>query len=34
MLVEHAEIEGDPDGSRTAAALEENYATTLWNTAG
>ena len=31
MLVEHAGIEGDPDGHRTAAALEDAYATTLWN---
>jgi hypothetical protein len=31
MLAEHAGIEGDPDGSRTAVALEEAYATTLWN---
>jgi PPOX class probable FMN-dependent enzyme len=31
MLVEHVGLEGDPDGSRTAAALEQNYATTLWN---
>jgi hypothetical protein len=31
MLVDHARIEGDADGSRTAAALAENYATTLWN---
>lgn len=31
MLNEHAGIDGDPDGSRTAAVLEENYADTLWN---
>ena len=31
MLVAHAGIEGDPDGSRTAAALEDGYAKTLWN---
>jgi len=31
MLVRHADIPGDPDGTLTAAALEENYATTLWN---
>ncbi len=31
MLVEHAGITGDADGTRTAAALEEAYATTLWN---
>jgi PPOX class probable FMN-dependent enzyme len=31
MLAEHAGIEGDPDGSRTAVALEEAYATSLWN---
>ena len=32
MLNVHAGIDGDPDGTRTAAALEGNYATTLWNT--
>jgi len=31
MLARHADIPGDPDGTLTAAALEENYATTLWN---
>jgi len=31
MLVEHASIEGDPGGHRTAAALEDAYAKTLWN---
>jgi uncharacterized protein len=31
MLVEHAGIPGDADGTRTAAALEEAYAATLWN---
>ena len=31
MLVEHAAIDGDPGGHRTAAALEDAYATTLWN---
>jgi PPOX class probable FMN-dependent enzyme len=31
MLVEHAGIDGDPGGHRTAAALQDAYATTLWN---
>jgi hypothetical protein len=31
MLARHADIPSDPDGTLTAAALEENYATTLWN---
>jgi PPOX class probable FMN-dependent enzyme len=31
MLVDHAGIDGDPGGERTAAALETAYATTLWN---
>jgi PPOX class probable FMN-dependent enzyme len=31
MLVEHAGIDGDPGGHRTAAALEDAYATQLWN---
>jgi PPOX class probable FMN-dependent enzyme len=31
MLVAHAEIPGDEDGTKTAAALEAAYATTLWN---
>jgi len=31
MLVEHAGIDGDPAGERTAAALEDAYAKTLWN---
>lgn len=31
MLVAHVGIEGDPDGSLTAAALEQGYATTMWN---
>jgi PPOX class probable FMN-dependent enzyme len=31
MLVSHAEIAGDEDGTKTAAALEAAYATTLWN---
>jgi uncharacterized protein len=31
MLVEHAGIEGDPGGHRTAAALEDAYVTQLWN---
>jgi PPOX class probable FMN-dependent enzyme len=34
MLAEHAGIEGDPDGSRTAVALEDAYATTMWNEVG
>jgi PPOX class probable FMN-dependent enzyme len=31
MLVEHAGIDGDPNGHRTAAALEDAYVTGLWN---
>jgi len=31
MLVAHVGIDGDADGSKTAAALETAYATTLWN---
>lgn len=31
MLVAHTGLEGDPDGSKTAAALESAYETTLWN---
>ena len=31
MLVDHAGIDGDPGGERTAVALETAYATTLWN---
>jgi len=31
MLVDHVGIEGDPGGHRTAAALEDAYAKTLWN---
>jgi uncharacterized protein len=31
MLVAHAGIDGDADGTKTAAALETAYATTLWN---
>lgn len=31
MLAAHAGIEGDPDGTKTAKALETAYAATMWN---
>ena len=31
MLNAHVGFAGDPDGSKTTAGLESNYATTLWN---